>query len=194
MKAVVSGLQQYVWLNEKTIDYTPVDLNALVEEIAAQLQQDVNPVPISLQHNLLPTIEGDQAQLAMLLRQLLSNAVKFRNGESARVQIEGTVIKQNRFRSVENKYAFADFVRLEIFDKGIGFDPMYADHIFELFRKLHQSEGLGLGLALCKKIVENHQGHIEAESELNKFTKVTVWLPCFQNAYDRNELKLSGVD
>jgi sigma-B regulation protein RsbU (phosphoserine phosphatase) len=180
MKAVVSGFQQYVWLNEKANDYTPVDLNALVQEIATQLKQEVH-LPLLLEHNSLPTIEGDREQLKMLLHHLLSNSVKFRRGDSVQVKIEGTVIKRNRFRSVKNKYDYKDFVRLEIVDKGIGFDAMYADYIFELFRKFHQSEGLGLGLALCKKIVDNHRGHIEAQSELNEFTKMTVWLPLFQS-------------
>jgi phosphoserine phosphatase RsbU/P len=181
MKAVVSGLQQYVWLNDKTNEYTLVDLNVLVEETIRQLQQQFAQVQLSIQHNTLPTIEGDKEQLTLMLHHLLSNAVKYRKGEAASVTIDGTLIKQNRFRSVENKYQYQDFVRIEIIDKGIGFDPMHANHIFDLFRKLHFSEGQGLGLALCRKIVENHGGQIKAESELNKFTKLTVWLPYFQS-------------
>jgi len=181
MKAITLGLQQYVWLNEKTNEYTPVDLEALTNDITLQLRQQFDQVQIALQHNSLPTIEGDNEQLKVLLYHLLSNAVKFRKDESALIKITGVVMKQNRFRSVKNKYDYQDFVRLEIVDHGIGFDPAYTDHIFDLFRKLHHSEGLGLGLALCKKIVDNHQGHIEAESKLNEFTKITVWLPLSQS-------------
>jgi signal transduction histidine kinase len=69
---------------------------------------------------------------------------------------------------------------LEVVDEGIGFDLTYREHIFELFRKLHFSEGLGLGLALCKKVADNHHGFIEAESEINLFTKITAWFPLQQ--------------
>jgi len=181
MKAIVLGLQQYVWLNEKTNDYTTVNLNALTEDITVRLRREFDHVQLSVQRDSLPTIEGDNEQLKLLFYHLVANAVKFRKGDSAQVKIDGTVIKQNRFRSVENIYNYQDFVRLEILDHGIGFDPTYTDHVFDLFRKLHHSEGLGLGLALCKKIVDNHQGHIEAESKLNEFTKVTFWLPLSQS-------------
>jgi phosphoserine phosphatase RsbU/P len=181
MKAITFGLQQYVWLNEKTNEYTPVNLEALTNDITLRLRQQFDHVKISVEHNSLPTIEGDNEQLTVLLYQLLSNAVKFRKHDSAQIKITGVIVKQNRFRSVENKYNYQDFVRLEIVDHGIGFDPAYTDHIFDLFRKLHHSEGLGLGLALCKKVVDNHHGDIEAASKLNEFTKITVWLPLSQS-------------
>ena len=78
---------------------------------------------------------------------------------------------------MENRYNYDDYVKLEVTDDGLGFDMTYREHIFELFRKLHYAEGLGLGLALCKKIVDNHHGKIEAESEINHSTKIKVWLP-----------------
>lgn len=180
MKAVVSGLQQYIWLNEKSNQYNQVDLNIVVEEAIAQIKQEIETVQLFIQYHSLPVIEGDRDQLKMMIYHLLLNAVKFRKEQTVEVTIDATIMKQNRFRSVENKYQYTDFVRIEILDKGIGFDPIYASQIFELFRKLHYSEGQGLGLALCRKIAENHNGSIEAESELNNFTKLTVWLPCLQ--------------
>lgn len=184
MKAVVSGLQQYVWLNEKKTNYEKVNLNMIVKEINKEIIENFPAVQISLQSDELPHIEGDEDQFKMMIQHLISNAVKFRKGKVAEIIIAGTIIKQNRFKAIENKYKFQDYLRLEIIDKGIGFDPIYAEHIFELFKKVHYSEGQGLGLALCKKIVENHNGHIKAESELNKFTKLTVWLPTSHSASD----------
>jgi len=75
-------------------------------------------------------------------------------------------------------------VRLEIKDDGIGFNAVYKEHIFELFRKLDLTPGQGLGLSLCKKIVDNHNGFIEADSEPDAFTKITVWLPLHQPEMD----------
>ena len=81
---------------------------------------------------------------------------------------------------MENKYKYEDFVKLQFIDKGIGFDPIHKEEVFELFKKLHHLEGSGLGLALSKKIVENHSGVITAESIINEGTIITVLLPVDQ--------------
>jgi phosphoserine phosphatase RsbU/P len=182
MKAVIAGLQQYVWLNEKNNDYARLDLNLLMEELVAAVKKEFDLVKLVIEYNQLPNMEADRDQLQMMFRHLLLNAIKFRKEDAVHVTITATIVKQNHFRSVEDKYHYKDFARIEITDDGIGFDPMYAGEVFGLFKKLHYSEGQGLGLALCKKIAENHNGHIEAESELNKYTKITIWLPCFQSA------------
>jgi light-regulated signal transduction histidine kinase (bacteriophytochrome) len=77
------------------------------------------------------------------------------------------------------------FCRIFIEDNGIGFDQVYADQVFEMFRRLHVSsefEGTGIGLALCKKIVEKHHGFITAQSKLNEGTTFSVSLPVHQPA------------
>ena len=177
MKLVVSGLQQYVWVNEKKTSFTVVDLNQTVNAAIDQLTKEVSSDLFELNADNLASLEGDAEQLQLLLYHLLSNAVKFRKSEKAHIQIHTTIVKQNTFQSLENRYNYDDFVKLEISDDGVGFDMTYREHSFELFRKLHYAEGLGLGLALCKKIVDNHHGKIEAESEVNLFTKIKVWLP-----------------
>ena len=180
MKVVVSGLQQYVWLNEKTNEFTHVDLDALVVKAANQVRSEQGNDILVLHCESLSSLEGDAEQIELLLYHLLSNAVKFRRGGAANVNISATILKQNTFRSVEEKYKYEDYMRLEIKDEGIGFESVYKEHIFELFRKLHFTEGQGVGLALCKKIIDNHSGHIDAESQINVFTKIIVWLPLKQ--------------
>ncbi|MBA2746971.1 MAG: hypothetical protein H0U44_12160 [Flavisolibacter sp.] len=180
MKTVVTGLQQYVWLKEKSNEFISVDLNEVVENASSQLRSEFQTDPIELETDNLPSIQGDAAQLQLMLYHLLLNAVKFKKQEKAKVKIATTLLKQNQFRTLDDKYRYDDMVRLEVQDEGMGFDPIFKEHIFELFRKLHFNEGQGIGLALCKKIVENHSGSIEAESEVNLFTRIIVWLPAKQ--------------
>ena len=182
MRAVVTGLQQYVWLNEKTNSFRKVDLNEVIKKAAQEAGRNLIPGSMVLQVGTLPVIEGDEEQLQLLFFHLFSNAVKFKKADQAMIKLDSTVIKQNIFRAVENKYQYNDYVRLEVMDEGIGFDPVYKDHVFELFRKLHYTEGQGLGLALCKKIVDNHSGGIKAESEVNIYTRITIWLPLNRSA------------
>lgn len=180
LKAVVSGLQQYVWLTETGKHFTRVDLNETVLLAAAALKAELGSDLLSVTSNNLAALQGDAAQLQLLVYHLLANAIQFRKGEKAEVTIQTTLLKQNTFRAVEGRYRYADFVRLEVTDQGTGFDPAYKDQVFELFRKLHFSDRQGLGLALCRKIAENHGGYIDADSRLGGATTITVWLPAEQ--------------
>jgi len=101
----------------------------------------------------LPTVRGDQVQLAQLFQNLISNAIKYRGSESPRIQI-----------SVE--LGDGEWL-LAVHDNGQGIDPAYHDRIFGVFKRLHGSEypGTGIGLAICKRIVEKHGGRVWVESE-----------------------------
>jgi light-regulated signal transduction histidine kinase (bacteriophytochrome) len=104
----------------------------------------------------LPTVFGDEVQLAELFQNLIANAVKFRSGAPLHIRI--------RVQVNHAEWQFA------IQDNGIGIDPKHADRIFVLFQRLHtheEYEGTGIGLALCKKIVERHGGRIWVESKPN---------------------------
>lgn len=180
--SVVTALQEYVWLNEKGNVFTRLDLNNVVHQAAQKLQPALSEGRLNLHYRDLPFLTGDKEQLELMMYHILSNAVKFRKSEQADVTITSTILKQNRFTFVEDRYSYEDYVRLEITDNGVGFDPVYSKHIFELFRKLHSGEGQGLGLALCKKIAENHGGSIEANGSVDSFTTITVLLPVQQNA------------
>ncbi len=177
MKIVVSGLQQYIWLSEKDTRFNRVDLNSVVQNATGMLAQDFDPELFLLTYEDPGFIEGDADQLKLLFYHVLANAVKFKRGEKAIINIESTRLKLNKFRTVENKYEYDDFLRLEVKDEGMGFDSIYREQVFELFKKLNYGEGQGLGLSLCKKIVENHSGFIDADSKINLYTKITISLP-----------------
>jgi len=180
MRAVVVGLQEYVWLNDKGNDFQQINLNEIVQHAiksaAGELKQDL----LNVQYENLISFEADPEQMQILVYHVLMNAVKFKKHEKSTVMISSVVVKQNKFRRVEGKYQYEEYVKIDFVDDGIGFDSNYSKSIFELFRKLHNNEGQGVGLALCKKIADNHQGWIEAESRENLYTKITAWLPLKQ--------------
>ncbi len=180
MKHVVSGLQQYVWLTEKSNQFINLQLNDVVSKAGDQVKEDGNAHLFDLHVESLGNIEGDAEQLQILFYHLLTNAVKFKKEEKAVVTIGSTLLKKNTFRSLTGKYQYEDFLRISIRDNGVGFDPLYKENVFELFRKLHYAEGQGLGLALCRKIAENHSGSIEAETQVNLYTEIILWLPLKQ--------------
>jgi light-regulated signal transduction histidine kinase (bacteriophytochrome) len=111
-------------------------------------------------------IKGDASQLVQLFQNLLSNAIKFRTERAPEIQISARK---------EGKYW-----RFTVRDNGLGFDMKYADRVFIIFQRLHNKEtypGSGIGLAICKKIVERHGGIIRVESEVGKGTSFNFTIP-----------------
>jgi len=181
MKTVLGGLQQYVWLNEKSNRFSILSLKTIIENAVKQLAVETDSGSFELTVEKTDQLEGDEEQLQLMFYHILSNAVKFRNGEKASIRIHSDILKQNKFRSLGDKYKYEDFVRIQVTDNGMGFESIYKEGIFELFKKMHYSSGQGVGLALCKKIAENHHGFIEAESKVNLYTTIIIWLPVKQS-------------
>jgi sigma-B regulation protein RsbU (phosphoserine phosphatase) len=178
MRNAVSGLQQYVWLNEAPEEPVPVDLNALILKVQEELEKELGSDILNINFTSLPVISAKKEQIHLLLYHLFLNAVRFRKDENrAEVEVLTTVLQQNRFRNIKDRYQYEDFLRIEIRDKGQGFDPAYNLHVFDLFKRLHSNGGRGLGLSLCKKIVENHGGVISADSQPGKGTTITILFP-----------------
>ena len=181
MKRIVSGLQEYMSLKSSPNHFTTVDLNASFLKMANQIRAENNSEEFVLSLSVLPFLQADSHQIEILIYHILSNSVKFKKEIPVKVTVRGTIIKQNIFRVMENKYNYEDFLKLEIMDEGIGFDPAYRESIFELYKRLDITKGQGLGLALCKKIVENHSGSITADGRINEFTLISILLPIKQS-------------
>lgn len=182
MRNVVTGLQQYVWLSDAVNKFETVDLNEALQRSIYDLKEELACEQLELYSEELPTIEADRAQMKILLYQVLHNAIKFKKGDKVEISVTCTVLKKNRFTGME-KYQYEDFAKLEIRDKGKGFDPKFGDMVFEIFKKLHYGVGQGIGLALCKKIADNHHGTIEVDSKPDEYTALTVWLPMKQQVF-----------
>jgi sigma-B regulation protein RsbU (phosphoserine phosphatase) len=178
MRDIISGLQQYVWLDEASIQINKVDLTSILNSVKQKLLHEFPGIELEVEISRLLDITVNYEQFQILLYHLLSNAIRFRKDiQHVSVKIEMNMLQKNQFRSVEDKYKYVEFVRLRFIDQGIGFNQEWANQVFDLFRKLHPESGRGLGLSICKKIVDNHKGMISIESKVNKGTIVTIDLP-----------------
>jgi phosphoserine phosphatase RsbU/P len=178
MRLLVSGLQQYIWITETPVFNTPIDLKNLLLLVKQQLKETFKDVEIVIDLQSSQSIEGDWDQLKLLFYNLLENAVLFRKDTfKAEIFISVFNVRLNKFTSVSGKYKYVDFIRIDIKDNGIGFDPQYKEQVFELFKKLHTEDRRGIGLSLCKKIVQNHNGTISVNSKQGIGTTVTILLP-----------------
>ena len=141
-------------------DFSETDVAKLVAVAWAELQDQYGGLGATLTVEALPTVTADTAQMEVLLRNLLANGLKYRRPNvplDIRVSAERTIGGPNE----ESVWRFA------VADNGIGLDMMHAQRIFEMFHRLHRDgehEGTGIGLALCKRIVERHGGRIWVES------------------------------
>jgi signal transduction histidine kinase len=136
----------------------PVDMNACMEQVARDLYLRINETKGEVTWDRLPVVSGDFIHLCRVMQNLINNALKFHGEESPKIRI-----------SCEDLPGELNLkkCRIRIQDNGIGMDPKYFQQIFLPFKRLHTSgkyEGTGIGLAICKKIIERHNGKIEVES------------------------------
>ncbi len=151
---------------------SPVPLAPLFERLVAALETPLREAGGTVDIGELPTIVADAPQMRQMFEQLLANAVKFhRDGAAPRIEIRGG--------AAEGPEGMPGW-RIEVRDNGIGFEPRYAERIFTPFQRLHPQgtyEGTGIGLAICRRIVENHHGTIDVESVPGDGCTFRVWLP-----------------
>jgi light-regulated signal transduction histidine kinase (bacteriophytochrome) len=126
----------------------------VLAEVVASLATPIAELRASVTHDPLPTISGDRTQLVQLFQNLIGNGIKFHSGEPPRVRISVTRETDGWLFSVA--------------DNGIGIEPSFHERIFVLFQRLHTRDkypGTGIGLTICKKVVERHGGRIWVESD-----------------------------
>lgn len=153
MQALIHALLAYSRIGTKRKPFEPVDCDKIVAIAVKNLQLALEESQGSVTCGPLPTVTGDGIQLGQLFQNLIANALKFRGAESPKIHI-----------SAERKGAEWVF---SCRDNGIGIDPQFSERIFVIFQRLHSKDeypGTGIGLALCKKIVERHGGRIWVES------------------------------
>jgi sigma-B regulation protein RsbU (phosphoserine phosphatase) len=178
IQLLLRAVQTYLHLNADEMETQPVNLKNIVEhqfEVAKQLNPGVEAC-LTLED--LPVINGNASQLETLVKELLQNAFTYKREEPLEIEVSSTIIEDNVFNNTQGKYKYGEFIRLTIRDNGIGIDDQSREHIFKILKKINGgSERMGIGLALCKKIAENHAGTITAESVKNNGAKFVVTLP-----------------
>lgn len=171
MFSMIEGVLAYSALNASDQPIDRIDLNEVFGSIATDLEVLIERKKASLIPDELPEIDGAQVLIYQLFYNLINNALKF-----SKEDLPNTLrVKAQRFD--KNRKGF---VKIEISDTGIGLDPAYADKIFDAFARLNAKdkyEGTGLGLALCKKIVERHHGSISATGQPGEGATFTIVLP-----------------
>jgi len=183
MRSIISGLQQYVWLTDTDIKGGEIHLDKLFLVVKQQLEKEYPDINLIIDTAELLPVTADWEQMQLLFYQLLDNVIRFRKpGQDAYVKVSVQDLMLNQFRSIKNKYKYTRFFRIQLEDRGIGFDPAYKEQAFGLFKRLHSTSGRGVGLALCKKIIENHHGEIFIDSIKDEGTRVTIHIPEVESA------------
>jgi light-regulated signal transduction histidine kinase (bacteriophytochrome) len=191
MRKLIDDLLTYARVSTKAQPFSAVDLNEVVAEVSGDLEGRLHDVGGQLQLAKLPHIEADPLQMRQLFLNLIGNALKFhRPGVPPVVQISVQTIPAPQ-RPLDLPSGNGDaharsplHCEITVQDNGIGFEQVYVDRIFELFQRLHgrdEYQGTGMGLAICRKIVERHAGTITAQSAPGAGSRFVFTLPFQQN-------------
>jgi len=180
MQQLVQDLLSYSRINENERKFEKINPLLIVEDIKFELKEIIEEKNAVVM--VAETCEMDVIpfQFRQLLYNLISNALKFASTErTPHITISSSVIKGEAF-SKESSLASKNYYHLSVTDNGIGFDQQYSSRIFKVFQKLHgkqEYEGTGIGLAIVKKIIDNHSGSIVATGALNEGATFDMYIP-----------------
>ncbi|WP_170830975.1 PAS domain-containing sensor histidine kinase [Natronobacterium texcoconense] len=166
MRNMIEGLLEYSRVETRGDPFESVDLDAVLADVCADFQVAVEESDAEITAEALPRVEGDPGQLRQVFQNLLSNAIEYSGDDPPQVDIS----------AVRN----GSEVLVSVTDEGIGIDPDDRERVFEVFQSLHAQDehsGTGIGLALCKRIVERHGGDIWVESEPGEGATFSFSLP-----------------
>jgi PAS domain S-box-containing protein len=171
MQELIQNIRAYSNLTNERSSFKRMDLNQIIDDAVSNLEVQIEETGARIEMGALPTIEAYPHLLRLLFQNLLSNALRYRNEAKPVIRISSREQDEN--------------LRITVEDNGIGFDQKYADLIFKPFKRLHGKsssyEGTGIGLAICKKIVERHGGTITAKSAPGKGATFIIDLPVKRN-------------
>jgi signal transduction histidine kinase len=179
MQTLISDILAFSRINNEKDTFTNYNLNLIMQEVLDELDHYIQDKGAKITMAELPFIDVNPGLMRPLFANLLSNAIKYSKKDvppEIHIWSEFTVVTSAK--GVDEKHC-----RIYVQDNGIGFDPVYADQIFDMFRRLHvhsEFEGTGIGLTLCKKIVEKHNGFISVQSKVNDGSTFIISLPVHQ--------------
>ena len=182
MQILVEDVLSLSKLSNKDAAFVPVDLNATVARITDDLEITIREKGATVRAGNLPHLEAVPGQMHQLFQNLISNALKFTNDHPPEVTVEPVPFTP-KLRAELALPAHGEYVAVEVRDNGIGFEPQYRERIFGMFQRLHgraEYVGTGIGLTICRKIVENHHGVITAEGHPGEGATFRVVLPVRQ--------------
>jgi PAS domain S-box-containing protein len=199
MQKLIDDILDFSRLTVNNQQFSRLRLNDVVTQVLGDMEVAISKSGAEITVDMLPEIDGNASQLGQLFQNLIANGIKFRRpGQVPRIKIEGGILwpaelpdaflknSNYRFSVVGNpEYATSErFCRLTIADNGVGFDETYLDRIFLIFQRLHDKseyEGTGIGLAVCKKVADMHNGYITATSKQGEGATFIIILPVVQH-------------
>lgn len=166
MQTLIDDLLQYSRINTNQKSFKPTNFNQILQEACENLQFIMRQNQVTITYGFLPTLAGEPSQLIQLFQNLIANAIKYRQNQPPCIEIN----------AINQQYQWLFSIK----DNGIGIDPKHSQRIFQIFQRLHTQEeytGTGIGLAICKKIIEHHGGQIWVESEPGQGSTFYFTLP-----------------
>lgn len=178
MQKLINGLLTLSRITTRGKDFAPVDLNLTVKQVITDLEATILEKNGKVETRPLPTIMADELQLTLLFQNLISNSLKYHR-ESVAPEIK--IFEDHKSTGKEPEASDnKDFYIITVEDNGIGFDESYLEKIFLPFQRLHERgkfEGTGIGLTICKKIMERHGGSITATSKIGEGSRFILKFP-----------------
>ena len=166
MQNLINDLLEFSRVTTRGREHEPTNCEFILNQVLSNLEIFIKENKATVSHGYLPEVIADYTQLIQIFQNLIINGIKFHSEEAPKINISA--------KKKESEWVFS------VRDNGIGIEPQYSEKIFEVFKRLHKKEeypGTGIGLAICKKIIERHGGRIWVESELGKGSTFYFTLP-----------------
>lgn len=190
MRMLIHHLLDFSRITKAQEPFTPVNLNFILQQVKSDLEVLIEETKTVIEYKGLPTIDSSVTQMKQLFANLINNAIKFRKpGAPPHIKLASALLTEEE----QAQYSLpkgTTFYKITVQDNGIGFDNQYADRIFQIFQRLHGKadyQGSGIGLAICKKIVEKHHGLVYADSEPGQGATFTLIIP--EKQQDQTSIK-----
>lgn len=180
MQTLLVDILKYTRLKHTDDAFEDVNINSLINELKNEMAETINEKSTVIEAELLPVVKGIPFLLKQLFSNLIANSVKYASPDrSPEIKITASPVPMT-YNGQDRQF----YNVIHVSDNGIGFEPQFAESIFNIFTKLHASseyKGSGVGLALCKKIMQNHKGYITAVSQPGEGTVISVYFPVNEN-------------
>ena len=180
MQNLLDDLLYYSHTSNSERKFEEVDLNKIMKEVVQNLDEEITESGAQVNYDDLPVIQGMPFQIKQLFENLISNSLKYRRKEEAPVITVDSRVVNAKEIGTEHPRVSTNYVKLNFRDNGLGFEQTHSERIFRLFQRLHTSggyQGTGIGLTICKKVVDNHHGFIQAVSKVNEGTTFEIYFP-----------------
>ena len=179
MRVLIDDLLQYSRTNKSDALFAEIDLNTVLEEVKSEFSETIEDNRATINALKLPVIKGISYQIHQLFANLIGNSIKYKKpDEDPTITITYELVKTKEDNILDESHS--QFHKIVFKDNGIGFEQEHAEKIFLLFNRLHgKSEypGTGVGLAICKKIISNHNGYIKAIGAPNEGASIIIYIP-----------------